>query len=254
MLFRSAAHLGVRLVGLLRTDVRLRPQLAIRAAAFREFVRLMLPKMVAQPVEPLIFLFFTQLASTLGEGSVSSLSFARNFQAVPVSLIGASFSLAVFPRLSAVAAAGDRRGFIRLLSGNVASIGALTTAAALALAVLGGPVIDVLLSGGAFDAEDVARTTALVTAFALSVPFDSVTYPLARACYATRNTGWPVAGSVVGLAVVVAVTPALAGGIGIVAIPAGYAIGMAAKVAVISLAVLPRARSLRPPGDEPAAA
>ena len=67
----------------------------------REFVRLMLPKMVSHPVEPMTFLFFTNVASGLAAGSVTVVSYARNFQSVPVSLIGISFSLAVFPTLSA---------------------------------------------------------------------------------------------------------------------------------------------------------
>ena len=108
----AALHLGIRVAGILRTDLSLRPAFAIRTADFREFVRLMLPKMAAHPIEPITFLFFTQLATTLGAGTVSSLSFARNFQSVPVNLIGAAFSIAVFPTLSAAAAAATARHFV----------------------------------------------------------------------------------------------------------------------------------------------
>ena len=37
--------------------------------------------------EPLVFTFFTNLASSLGPGSVSSFNFASDYQVVPVSLI-----------------------------------------------------------------------------------------------------------------------------------------------------------------------
>ncbi|MES2209058.1 MAG: lipid II flippase MurJ [Chloroflexota bacterium] len=250
----AALHLGIRIVGIARTDVRIRPRLAVRTGAFREFLRLMLPKMAAQPVEPLIFLFFTQLATTLGAGAVSSLSFARNFQSVPVSLVGVAFSLAVFPTLSAAAAAGDRSTFTRVLRNNLAAITGLTIAAAIGLVLVGGLAIETLLGGGAFDAEDVARTSAILAVFAISVPFDALAHPLARACYATRNTLWPVAGSLLSLGVIVVATSWLVPSLGILAIPAGFALGAAAKVALIAVAIVPRIRALRPAPSEPAEA
>ena len=244
-------HLGIRIVGIVRTDVRIRPRLAVRTAAFREFIRLMLPKMAAHPVEPIVFLFFTQLATTLGDGAVSSVSFARNFQSVPVSLVGVAFSLAVFPPLSAAAAVGDRSTFTRVLRNNVVAISGLTIAAAIGLVLVGGLAIEALLGGGAFDAEDVARTSAILAVFAISVPFDALAHPLARACYATRNTLWPVAGSLLSLGVIVVATSSLVPSLGILAIPAGFALGAAAKVTLIAVAIVPRIRGLRPAPLEP---
>lgn len=247
----AVLHLGIRVLGIVRTGVRLRPRLAVRTAAFVEFLRLMIPKMAAQPVEPLIFLFFTQLATTLGAGAVSSLSFARNFQSVPVSLVGVAFSLAVFPTLSAAAAAGDRMLFARVLRSNLVAIAGLTVLAALGLAIAGGPAIELFLGGGNFDAEDVTRTSALLAVFAISVPFDALANPLARACYATRNTLWPVAGSLLSLAVIVVATSALVPVIGLLSIPAGFTLGAAAKVVLLGVVIVPRIRALRPAPSEP---
>ncbi|MGH8732484.1 MAG: lipid II flippase MurJ, partial [Burkholderiales bacterium] len=111
----AVIHLASRFPGLRRTRFRMGVSAGFRMPAVRDFVRLMLPKMVSHPVEPLTFLFFTSVATTLAAGSVSAISFARNFQSVPVSLIGVAFSLAVFPALSTAHAEGDRRGFLRLV-------------------------------------------------------------------------------------------------------------------------------------------
>ena len=43
---------GSACVGILRSSVRLRPRLDLRMPALREFIRLMLPKMVSHPIEP----------------------------------------------------------------------------------------------------------------------------------------------------------------------------------------------------------
>ena len=92
-----------------------------------------------------------------------------------------------------------------------------------------------LLGGGQFDAEDVARTSAVVAAFALSIPFDALAYPLSRGLYATHDTIRQVVASFAGLGVVVVVSQALVPAVGILAIPLGYAAGMAAKDALLAV-------------------
>ena len=246
----AAAHLGIRLLGVLRAGFPVRARLAVRTAAFREFVRLMLPKMASQPIEPLTFLFYTAVATTIGAGAVSSVSFARNFQSVPVSLIGVSFSIAVFPALSSAWAAGERRRFAGLLATNVATIAALTIAAGIGLAVVGEVAIGVLLGGGAFDQAAIERTALVLSVFAISVPLESLTYPLARALYATRNTILQVAASVAGLAALVVACLALVDPLGIVAIPLSFAIGQAVKLVVLSLAIAARMRTGQPGGAD----
>jgi putative peptidoglycan lipid II flippase len=233
-------HLAIRVVGIWRTSFRPRPSFRLRTHGVGEFLRLMVPKMASHPIEPLTFLYFTSVASTLGAGSVSSVSFARNFQSVPVSLIGASFAIAAFPALSAAAAAGDRPGFTRLFRTNLATILVLTSLAALALVVVAELAIRILLGGGAFDEEDVARTSAILAVFAISVPLESLTHLLSRALYATKNTFLPSLASVAGFVAIVIAAGSLTSRIGLAAIPAAFAIGMGIKVAILAAALAPR--------------
>lgn len=239
-------HLTSRLVGLRRSRFRIGLGRQFGMPAVREFVRLMLPKMASHPVEPMTFLFFTAVATGLAEGSVSSVSFARNFQSVPVSVLGVAFALAAFPALSMAHAEDDRAGFLRILGTNLASIAVITTAAAIVLAVVGEIGIRLLLGGGAFDAGDVARTSGLLVAFAISIPFESVTHLLSRAIYATRHTLLQVLASLAGLGITVLATWLLLPALGVIAIPIGFAIGMASKVALLGLALLVRLRAWQP--------
>ena len=241
----AAIHLGSRFIGLRGSRFHIGLEWEGRTPAIREFIRLMLPKMVSHPVEPVTFLFFTAVASSLAAGSVTAVSFARNFQSVPVSLVGVAFALAVFPALSTAYAIGDRRGFVRLVAVNLASIALFTVAAAVALIVVGELAIRVLLGGGAFDAEDVALTASVLAAFAVSVPFESLSHLLSRAIYATRHTVLQVLASLAGLGITVAATLALLDGVGIVAIPIGFAIGQAGKTVLLGLALAVRVRTLR---------
>lgn len=242
----AVAHLAIRIWGIRRTTFRIRPRLAVRTAAVREFFLLMLPKTGSSPIEPLSFLFFTNVASSLAAGSVTSVSLARNFQSVPVSLIGVAFSLAVFPTMSAAYAAGDRRGLISLVRANAIIIGAITLAAAVGLVVVGELAIRVLLGGGRFDDEAVMRTAVVLGAFAFSVPLESLGHLLSRAIYATHHTIWQVVASVIGFSVTVCATVTLVGPIGIIAIPLGFVAGHAVRLAVLAVVLVIRLRTLSP--------
>jgi putative peptidoglycan lipid II flippase len=240
----AVLHLAIRTLGLLRTPFRIRPRWAIRTPAFREFVRLMLPRMVSHPIDPLMLTYFTNLASSIGVGAVSSFNFASDYQVVPVSLIGVSFSLAVFPTLAAAYAAGDGTTFRQVLRRNVVTIGSLTVLAAVVLAVVAHPMVDILLGGGEFGPDDVNRTATVLTAYALSIPFDSLSYPLSRALYATHNTILQVVASIAGFGTVVIVGSLLAGPAGIVAIPLAATAGGIVKVGLLTVFLIPRLRRI----------
>jgi putative peptidoglycan lipid II flippase len=247
----AVAHLGVRAIGVMRTGFRIGPAIAIRTAEFREFVRLMLPRMLSYPIDPIVVFFMTKLATAEGPGNATALSFVLDYQFVPVQIIAIAFSVAAFPTLSALYAEGDGVGFRRLLVRNVATIGALTALAGLILALSAHLLIRVFLGGGRFDAGDVALTASLLVAFAISIPIDSLSYPLSRALYATHNTIYQVAASVVGLVVLVVASQVLLPSLGIFAIPIAYAAGGLAKLVVLVLAIVPRVRRIGRP--EPAA-
>ena len=240
----SLLHLAVRMLGAHRAGFRFRPTWAVRTTQFREYLRLSVPRAIAQPVEALTFLYFTSVASGMAAGSVSSVSFARNFQSVPVSLIGIAFSVAAFPILSRVAAAGDRVQFGRLVREDVLTIGVLSAVAGGALALVAGLAIRVLLAGDAFDDSDVAMTTALLVVFAISVPLEALSHMLSRSVFATRETVLPVIASVVGLLTVIGSVQVMRPTQGVLALPLGFAVGMALRLAILALTLRRRIRGM----------
>ena len=249
----AAAHLAIRALGTRWTTFRIRPAFAVRTPAFREFLRLMLPRMVSHPIEPVTLTYFTILAASLGTGSVTAFNFASDYQVLPVSLIGVSFSLAVFPTLSAAYAEGDagtyprgprpepaddRRPHRPRSRGPLRPCPGCSLTCSLA-AVGSGPTMS-LASG-------------VVAAFAISIPFDALAYPLSRGLYATHDTIRQVIASFVGLAVVVAVSQLLVGPLGILAIPLGYAAGMAIKDVLLAFFLVGRLRGIGAGGQPPGA-
>ncbi len=240
----ACLHLAIRVVGIRGTAFRIRARLALHVAGLRDFFRLALPKTASSPIEPLTFLFFTNVASTLVAGSITSVSLARNFQSVPVSLVGVAFSLAAFPALATAYSAGDKRTFGRIVRMNTLTIGVLTVCSAIGLLVIGELAIDVLLGGGRFDAEDVQRTALVLGVFAISIPFESLGHLYSRAIYATRHTRLQVVASLIGFAVTIGVTLATVNALDIVAIPLGFSAGSAVRFVLLVAVLMPRIRRM----------
>ena len=243
----AAIHLGSRFIGLRGSSFRIRLGWGAPRSSLREFIRLTVPKLASQPVEPIAFLFFTNVASGLAAGSLSVFNYARNFQSLPVSLVGVAFAIAVFPAMSSAYARGDRRGYLRIFGTNLVSIVGLTVFAALAMVVLGELGISILLGGGEFGPDDVARTAAVLGAFALSVPFESVAHLLSRAIFATRQTLLQALASIAGLEFTMAATIVLLPRFGILALPFGFAAGQASKVVLLGLILTVRLRTFPSP-------
>ena len=238
----AVIHLGSRFIGLRKSSFRIGFSRPRWDAPVREFVRLTLPKLVSQPLEPITILFFNAVASGLAVGSLSILSYARNFQSVPVSLIGVAFAVAAFPVLSRAYADADRSRFRRVFGTNLLSIVTLTLAAAIGMAVVGELAIGILLGGGAFGPDEVATTAAVLSAFALSVPFESTSHLLSRAIFATRHTLFQALASIAGLLVSIAATLLLVPRFDLLALPIGFAIGQAAKTALLAMVLAWRLR------------
>lgn len=232
-------HLIIRSVEIYKLHYPLRPAFAVRLPQLREFARLMLPKMFGHPVELATFWGYTAIASTLPNGSIAILNFARNFQSVPISLVGITFATVSFTALSQASAEKNSEGFRAEYRKTFFHIALLSVLAAAGVWALRDFIISLFLSGGAFTREAVRQTAQLLGWFALSVPLEAVSHLQARAFYALKNTAIPVYAGFANLALSVGCAWLLLPRYGLVALPLGYAVGSLAKVAMLA-ALLPR--------------
>jgi len=235
----AVLHLAVRAIALLRSGFRPRGPVSLANPDLRQVLKLMLPRMAGQPVEQLTFFLFTNLASSLAAGSIAILSFARNFQSVPVSIFGISFATAVFASLSRSAALDDDRTFTRTLREAAKPLAVVTVLAALFYLFAGRLVIGLFLGGGRFGPEQVAATATLLAWFSLSIPAEAFIHLLVRAFYALKDTWTPVLVSVPGLGVIWLAARTLLPSTGINALGISYA-AVACLEALLLLVLLRR--------------
>lgn len=191
-------HLLVRVFDVMRSGFRFKLIFHPATPEFRKTITLMIPKMFGHPVELATFWVFTIIASALKPGSVAILSFARNFQSVPVSLIGITIATTTFPLLSQAITDHSLEQFRKILKISfwIIFLGSLT--AAIIIFVIREPLIQIMFGGGAFGQESVMRTALTLGIFTLAIPTESLVQLIARAFYATKNTTIPVVFSVIG--------------------------------------------------------
>ncbi len=244
-IFGALLYLTIRIVGIYKSGFTLKPALAIKMPEFRKLLVLMVPKMFGPPIEPLTFLFFTAAASKISSGDVSAISFGRNFQSVPVALIGMAFSVVVFPALSEYASGGNRSDFIKAFTKTFTAILLLSLPAAFAMYLFGPGVIEKFFGGGEFTPEAIKRTSLILGFFSLSIPLESLSHLLSRSFYATKNTFLPVCASFAGLLTIVIATNYLSPTFGIVALPIAFAAGTATKILILGILLPLRIRTIR---------
>lgn len=219
-------HMTIRFAGIKKSDVYTwQPILLLDEQMKKTFV-LMVPKMFQIAMWQILLFWFIRIASELPEGSVTVYSLARNFQSVPVSLIGIAIAMAAFSSLSHIAATKNYTAFHALLKKKTVLILGLTSLAAILLAVLAEPLIGILLGGGKFDAAAVELTAVVLAVYCLSIPLESVMHLLARAHYALGNTLRASVIAIGAILFIVVFSGIIIRSIGLYAIPVSFTIGL----------------------------
>ncbi len=236
-LLGALLHLSTRLIDAFQNGFVFHQQLAFRTSEFKKTIHLMIPKMFGHPLELATFWGFTLFASHLAPGSIAIISFARNFQSVPVSLIGITLATTTFPLLASSLTAKNFTEFSHTLKKSFWLILGGSLAAALFIFLVREPLIALVFGGGAFTEANIKTTAFTLGFFTLSIPSESLSHLLARAFYATKNTITPVLIGVASFLVTIAGAWFLTPRLGISALPLAFFIGSLLKLFLLLLSL-----------------
>ncbi|MCA1553664.1 MAG: oligosaccharide flippase family protein, partial [Chloroflexi bacterium] len=154
---------------------------------------LMGPRVLALGVVKVNTLVGTNLASRLGEGSVSALNLGWIVMQIPETIIATAIATAVFPTLSQYAAQGDRERLRATITSALRSILLLSVPALLGLLLLARPIVQILFQGGRFGADSTNLVVMAVQFYALGLLGHSFLEVAARSFYARKDTVTPFA-------------------------------------------------------------
>jgi len=222
----SALHLAIQLPGLLRRGARYFSTLGLRHTGMSNLLALLGPRVVTMLAVRVTWIIMTNMASRLGEGSVSALSYAYSIWQFPESLIGTAIALAAFPRLSALASANKLDELRALYRVALAAILGLAIPAALALVVFAQPIVALLLQRGAFGGTSTELVAMVLQFYALAVVGESLLELTARVFYAQRDARTPMFIAIVSMALRAALIVWWSSTFGAAGIALAYAVGV----------------------------
>lgn len=206
----AALHLAIQIPGLVRVRARWTPEWGWRDPALWRVIRLMLPRVAGLGVFSLNFIVMNNIASRMGDGAVSALSWGWRLMQIPQTLIGTAMGTVIFPTLAALSARNDQDGKRDAMSSALRFILVASIPASIGLILVGRPILR-LLERGAFTAEASILVYSTLQFFALGIVVHSMLEIVARSFYADKDTYTPLWAALAGAAVNFALAIALTG-------------------------------------------
>jgi len=139
--------------------------------AWRTLSIAFLPAALGAGIQQINFLISRGLAYNVSDAGLTYYYLANRIVELPIGLFSASIAVVMFPALAMAFAQGDRPALARNYARGLRLILAVNVGAAFGLAVLAGPIVQLLFELGKFTPEHCAATSRLLVLFAFAMPF-----------------------------------------------------------------------------------
>ncbi|MDH5571986.1 MAG: murein biosynthesis integral membrane protein MurJ [Gammaproteobacteria bacterium] len=158
----------------------------------RRVMRLMLPGIVGSSAMQINLLFDILIASFLVSGSISWLYYSDRLVEFPLGVFGVALATVILPNLSEKHTQGDPAAFSHMLDWALRWVLVIGTPAAVALAVLAGPLLITLFMHGEFSKHDVEMSSLSLMAYSIGLLGFTLIKVLAPGYFARQDTKTPV--------------------------------------------------------------
>ncbi|MBN2245184.1 MAG: murein biosynthesis integral membrane protein MurJ [Candidatus Aminicenantes bacterium] len=185
-------QLAFQIPFLWKQGMRFTPGISFSHPAVRKVGKLMVPGIFGISIHQINFLISRVMATSLEEGSVSSLYYSSRIHELTLGLFSIALATALLPTFSEQAAGNDISGLKRTFEFSMKLIILVTMPAMVGLLVMNKEIIQVIFQYGQFDFQSTAVTSLCLFYFAFSLPFISGVKVLAPAFYSFKDTKTPV--------------------------------------------------------------
>jgi putative peptidoglycan lipid II flippase len=158
----------------------------------RRVLRQMAPAVLGVSVAQVSLLINTQIATQIGAGAVSWLTYADRLMEFPTALLGVALGVVLLPQLSATQALGDADRYAALLDWGLRLVLLLALPCAVALLVFPKALVAVLYHRGAFSPQDVQQTVVALMGYGAGLLGLVALKVLAPGFYAKQDIRTPV--------------------------------------------------------------
>lgn len=185
----AALHLGIQIPALLRYQFHWTPSLGLKTEPVHRVLRLLGPRILTVFFIQLIFIIRDNLASRLGEGAVTSLTYGWMLQQVPETLIGTAIGTALLPTLAGLAARQEQDEFHGAIQRAIRVLIGLTLPVAAVIGAGIGPLLAAVFDFGPAGTAVLLWTT---RGFLVGLLGHSLMEVAARSFYARQDALTPL--------------------------------------------------------------
>ena len=137
------------------------------------------------------------LASTLIEGSVSSLNYANKLNGFVTGIFITSIVSVVYPTLSKLSSERNKERFINAMTKSINVIVLLVTPISVGAIVLSNPIVKFLFERGEFDSNATSMTAAALTMYSIGMVFYGIRDILIRVFHSMQDTNTPMINGII---------------------------------------------------------
>lgn len=185
-------HLMIQVPFIINKGVFPHIKLNIDWSSIKRVVLVSLPRTLTLSSNQLASFFLVSLASLMSGGSISIFNLAINLQSVPMTIIGMSYSSAVFPTLSKFFVEKRRDEFLKQMIDSARHIVFWSMPIMIQFIVLRAQIVRTIYGAGNFDWADTRLTAAALAVFVVSIIGQSLILLFVRAYYAEGKTKKPL--------------------------------------------------------------
>ncbi|MGH7604463.1 MAG: murein biosynthesis integral membrane protein MurJ [Gemmatimonadaceae bacterium] len=195
----SALQFGIQLPQVFSVARGVRPRLTTTSTSVRNVFRNFAPAFIGRGVVQLSALVDAWLASYLGNGAVSSFTYAQAIYVLPISLFGMAISAAELPAMSrAVGTTAEIGAYLRgRLSDGLDRIAYFIVPSAVALLALGDLIVHLLFESGRFNRGDTIWVWEILIGSTVGILASTMGRLYSSTFYALRDTKTPLRFAVV---------------------------------------------------------
>lgn len=212
----------LQLIPLKRTSVSLRFSWQIKSEYFKKTLLLMGPMIIGLTATQLntlsddliawwfsasqekgeFFMFMSKAVSfPMQRGSVSHLYYSQRLYQLPLGVLGISLATAIFPVMSAKAAAGDTKALARIINKGIRATIFVAVPATVGLIMTAKPLIRVALQHGEFTSTDTPLVYRALVFYCLGLCGYFSQQILARAFYSMQDSKTPTYSAIIAVCI-----------------------------------------------------
>jgi putative peptidoglycan lipid II flippase len=192
VLVGGIAQLALQVRPLAKIGMLSWPRFDWRDEGVRRVLYMMGPAVIGVSAAQISSLINTQLAASLGNGRISWITYADRLMEFPTALLGVALGTVLLPSLAKLHADRETEHYASLLDWGLRLAFMLALPAAVALWVLGVPLVSTLYQYGRFSVEDVWQTRDALLGYSVGLLGLILVKILAPGFYARQNIKTPV--------------------------------------------------------------